>query len=265
MTSEKDRIARAAGVVSAMTLVSRLLGLVREMVFAALIGAGFHSDAFRIAFRIPNLLRDLFAEGALSAAFVPTYAHVLAHEGRDAARALTNRLLTALAALLGTLVVLGIVFAGPIVGKLAPYNVLGLIAIAVIYVAARLFFGVPFRGSHLVFIAGCFLFLTTYLAQGLLISVTTRSQLVAMQVAMVSGLLPSTLLSGFMFPVESMPTIFQWLTAILPARWFMVICRSVFLKGSGLSELWLPFTALTGMMVLMVFASVKRFKRDVEP
>jgi putative peptidoglycan lipid II flippase len=120
MTSEKDGIARAAGVVSAMTLVSRILGLVREMVFAALIGAGFHSDAFRIAFRIPNLLRDLFAEGALSAAFVPTYAHVLAHEGREAARDLTNRVLTTLAALLGALVLLGIAFAGPIVGKLAP-------------------------------------------------------------------------------------------------------------------------------------------------
>jgi len=118
--SEKERIARAAGVVSAMTLISRILGLVREMVFAALIGAGLYSDAFRIAFRIPNLLRDLFAEGALSAAFVPTYAHVLAHDGRDAARRLTNRVLTALAVLLGALVLLGIVFAGPIVHVLAP-------------------------------------------------------------------------------------------------------------------------------------------------
>jgi putative peptidoglycan lipid II flippase len=118
--SEKERIARAAGLVSAMTLVSRILGLVREQVFAALLGAGFHSDAFRIAFRIPNLLRDLFAEGALSAAFVPTYAHVLAHEGRDAARRLTNRVLTALAVLLGALVLLGIVFAEPIVHVLAP-------------------------------------------------------------------------------------------------------------------------------------------------
>jgi hypothetical protein len=64
--TERARIARAAGLVSSMTLVSRVLGLVREQVFAALLGAGFYSDAFRIAFRIPNLLRDLFAEGALS-------------------------------------------------------------------------------------------------------------------------------------------------------------------------------------------------------
>ncbi|HEX7926505.1 MAG TPA: ABC transporter permease, partial [bacterium] len=152
-----------------------------------------------------------------------------------------------------------------IIGKLAPYNILGLIAIAVIYIAARVVFGVPFRGSHLVFIAGCFLFLTAYLAQGLLISVTTRSQLVAMQAAMVSGLLPSTLLSGFIFPVESMPSFFQYLTAILPARWFMVICRSVFLKDSGLGELWLPFLALTCIMLVLTFAASKRFKKDVEP
>jgi ABC-2 type transport system permease protein len=152
-----------------------------------------------------------------------------------------------------------------ILGKLAPYNLIGLLAVAVIYIAARGFFGVPFRGSHLVFVAGCFLFLTAYLAQGLLISVTTRSQQVAMQVAMVTGLLPSTLLSGFIFPIESMPLFFRYLTAILPARWFMVIARSVFLKGSGVGELWLPFTMLTALTVVLVVAAAKRFKKDVEP
>lgn len=152
-----------------------------------------------------------------------------------------------------------------ILGKLAPYNGIGLAAVAVIYVAARGFFGVPFRGSHWVFIVGCFLFLTAYLAQGLLISVLTRSQAVAMQAAMVSGLLPSTLLSGFIFPIESMPVVFQWLTAILPARWFMVITRGVFLKGSGIAELWQPFLALMVITLVLVFAAAKRFKRDVEP
>jgi putative peptidoglycan lipid II flippase len=118
--TEKARIARAAGLISAMTLVSRVLGLVREVVFAALIGAGYHSDAFRIGFRIPNLLRDLFAEGALSAAFVPTYARTQKEGGREAAFALANRVLTLLVALLGGLVVLGIVFAWPLVSALAP-------------------------------------------------------------------------------------------------------------------------------------------------
>jgi putative peptidoglycan lipid II flippase len=118
--SERVRIARAAGLVSALTLVSRVLGLVREVVFAALLGAGLHSDAFRIAFRIPNLLRDLFAEGALSAAFVPAYARALLQEGRPEALRLANRVLTVLALFLGGVVVLGVVFAGPIVAALAP-------------------------------------------------------------------------------------------------------------------------------------------------
>jgi putative peptidoglycan lipid II flippase len=117
--AEKRRIAQAAGLVSAMTLVSRVLGLVREQVFAALIGAGYHSDAFRIGFRIPNLLRDLFAEGALSAAFVPTFASTQKRDGREAAFALANRVLTVLAVLLGCLIVAAVVFAWPIVSALA--------------------------------------------------------------------------------------------------------------------------------------------------
>ncbi|HUL77420.1 MAG TPA: lipid II flippase MurJ, partial [Vicinamibacteria bacterium] len=120
MGSEKARIARAASLVSAMTLVSRIFGLVREMVFASLVGAGDHSDAFRMGFRIPNLLRDLFAEGALSAAFVPTYARTRKEGGPEAAFALANRALTLLALLLGTLVVAAVAFAWPIVSTLAP-------------------------------------------------------------------------------------------------------------------------------------------------
>jgi putative peptidoglycan lipid II flippase len=117
--SERARIARAAGLVSAMTLVSRVLGLVREVIFAALIGAGYHADAFKIGFRIPNLLRDLFAEGALSAAFVPTYARTQKEGGREAAFALANRVLTVLAVLLGGLIVAATVFAWPLVSLLA--------------------------------------------------------------------------------------------------------------------------------------------------
>ncbi len=117
--SERSRIARAAGLISALTLVSRVLGLVREQVFAALVGAGYHSDAFRIGFRIPNLLRDLFAEGALSAAFVPIYVRAMKERGREGAFVLANRVLTFLAVVLAALVVVGIVFAPWIVSALA--------------------------------------------------------------------------------------------------------------------------------------------------
>jgi putative peptidoglycan lipid II flippase len=111
---------KAAGIISAFTLLSRVLGLVREQVFAALLGAGFYADAFNTAFRIPNLLRDLFAEGALSAAFVPTYARALAEGGKPRAHQLASRLVTLLAVVLGGLVVAGLVFAGPLVRALAP-------------------------------------------------------------------------------------------------------------------------------------------------
>jgi putative peptidoglycan lipid II flippase len=113
-------LARAAGLVSALTFLSRLLGLVREQVFAALLGAGMYADAFQAAFKVPNLLRDLFAEGALSAAFVPTYARALAQGGRERAFRMASRLLTVLAVVLGVLVVAGFVFAGPLVRVLAP-------------------------------------------------------------------------------------------------------------------------------------------------
>jgi len=111
---------RAAGLISSLTLLSRLLGVVREQVFAALLGAGLHADAFQIAFRIPNLLRDLFAEGALSAAFVPTYTRTLTEQGPAAAHRLASRLLTFLAVALGLVVLAGIAGAWPLVTQLAP-------------------------------------------------------------------------------------------------------------------------------------------------
>ena len=81
-----ERLASGARRVSALTMLSRLLGLAREQIFALTLGAGLYSDAFLAAFRIPNLLRDLFAEGALSTAFVPTYVATLRRDGRTAAR-----------------------------------------------------------------------------------------------------------------------------------------------------------------------------------
>ncbi len=152
-----------------------------------------------------------------------------------------------------------------IVGKLAPYGVLGITAVAFIYVVARTVFGIPFVGNLAVFGLGSLLFLVTYLAQGLLISVVTRKQVIAMQFSMMSGMLPSNLLSGFIFPIESMPLFFQYFTMLLPARWFMVIARDTFLKGSSLVDLAGPFLALSLICAVMILAAARRFKRDLEP
>lgn len=152
-----------------------------------------------------------------------------------------------------------------ILGKILPYLLLALGGVLFVYLMARIFFHVPFRGSHWVFLLGTLLFLATYLAQGLLISVLTRRQQIAMQFSMMSGLLPSLLLSGFIFPVESMPTFFYYFTAVLPARWFMIISRDVFLKGAGLTDLAIPFAALLGICLVMVNVAVRKFKKDLEP
>ena len=113
------RMASGARRLSALTMLSRLLGLVREQVFAVTLGAGAYSDAFLAAFRIPNLLRDLFAEGALSTAFQPTYVAALHQQGRPAALALTNRVMSTLTIYLGLVALAGIAFPGPVVHLVA--------------------------------------------------------------------------------------------------------------------------------------------------
>jgi putative peptidoglycan lipid II flippase len=114
------KLARSAGLISVATMASRVLGVARETVLAALFGARMEMDAFNVAFRIPNLLRDLFAEGAMSAAFVPTFTRTLTLKGRDAGWRLGNLVINALLVVTGLIVVVGIVFAGPITNAIAP-------------------------------------------------------------------------------------------------------------------------------------------------
>jgi putative peptidoglycan lipid II flippase len=118
--SEDLRVARRAGVVGAATMLSRVLGLIREQVMATLFGAGLATDAFNVAFRIPNLLRDLFAEGAMSAAFVPTFTETRAKGGDDQAWALARQLMAWLIAVLAVICALGFLFAPELVRLFAP-------------------------------------------------------------------------------------------------------------------------------------------------
>ena len=118
--SKETGLARAAGVVSLATLLSRALGLIREQIFAAFFGAGFAVDAFQVAFRIPNLLRDLFAEGAMSAAFVPTLTQVQERQGPEAAMRLANLVVNFLLVTVSVVCLLGILFADRLVPWMAP-------------------------------------------------------------------------------------------------------------------------------------------------
>ena len=109
------RLARSAGVIGVATAGSRVLGLIRDQILAYFFGAGNDMDAFNVAFRVPNLLRDLFAEGAMTAAFVPTFTRYLRLHGRDAAWRLGNLVVNTLAAVTLALVLLGVLFAEPLV------------------------------------------------------------------------------------------------------------------------------------------------------
>jgi len=131
--STSEHLARSAGVTGAATLTSRVLGLARDQVLAALFGAGNDMDAFIVAFRVPNLVRDLFAEGAMSSAFVPTFTRYLTLHGRHDAWRLGNNVLNALLLVTGGLVVIGIVFAEPLVTMYAGdyANVPGKLALTV--------------------------------------------------------------------------------------------------------------------------------------
>jgi ABC-2 type transport system permease protein len=152
-----------------------------------------------------------------------------------------------------------------IIGKLIPYTIIGLAAILLVVLVAILGFDIPFAGNVFLFGVGSFIFLIACLAQGMLISVLIRTQQLSMQIAMITGLLPSLLLSGFIFPLESMPKFFQNFTSILPSKWFMVISRGIFLKGADLLDLKIPFIALFTLSSILIIAATKKFKKDLEP
>src|ERR1700760_880579 len=119
-SSSHESVVRSAGVVSIAVFMSRITGLVRESVMARLFGAGLIYDAFMLGFRIPNLTRDLFAEGALSSAFVPTFTEYLTNRGKEAAARLANLVATALIIVVGAVCALGVIFAPQLVHLMAP-------------------------------------------------------------------------------------------------------------------------------------------------
>ena len=151
-----------------------------------------------------------------------------------------------------------------IVGKVAPYLAVGFVSILAVLLEARLVFDVPLRGSALLLLAEAMLFILVSLALGILISARTSSQRVAMMGALVGTLLPTLLLSGFIFPVESMPWPLQLLSNVVPARWFVHIARSVMLKGVGLAYLWRETLVLSAMAVVLLTLSTRSFRQRLE-
>lgn len=151
-----------------------------------------------------------------------------------------------------------------IVGKVLPYLLLSFINVVIIVFLADRIFDVPFRGSVVLFFGEALLFIVTALSLGILISTVSSTQQSAMMISLGGLLLPTILLSGFVFPVENMPVVLQWISNIIPARWFVIIARGIMLKGIGLDYLWQETLILAGMMVVLLAVSVKKFKVRLE-
>jgi len=144
-----------------------------------------------------------------------------------------------------------------VLSKLIPYYVLGLASTALCVVVAVFGYGLPFHGSVLALFLIASAFLAAVLGQGLLISAGTKNQFVSTQFALLSGFLPSLLLSGFLFEIDSMPTAIQWLTYIVPARYLIPSLQSVFLVGD-VWQLFLPNIAILLLFGAFFFLRVTR-------
>ncbi len=148
-------------------------------------------------------------------------------------------------------------------GKLLPYVVIALVDVALVAVAGRLLFHVPLRGNPALLLAMLLIYLLAALGLGLLISAATRSQQVAYLIALVGTMLPTMLLTGFIFPVLSMPKILQAVVQLHPATHFMVIVRAISLRGAGLADLWPRALALMAVCTAVLTLATVKFKKTL--
>lgn len=146
-------------------------------------------------------------------------------------------------------------------GKLLPYVAIGLFDVAVAALAGVLVFGVPFNGSVVLLAVMTLLFLLGALGLGIFISAAVRSQVLAMQVAMVATYLPALLLSGFLFDIAGMPRVLQAFTYIIPARYYIAVTRGVFLKGVGIEALWIQGVFMVAFAVVGLGLATVAFRK----
>lgn len=151
-----------------------------------------------------------------------------------------------------------------VLGKLLPYLAIGLVDVVVSSILGVLLFDVPFRGSAALLMVLSFFFLTGALGLGIFISAATRSQVLATQVAMMATYLPAFLLSGFMFAIEVMPAPLRAVTYLVPARYFLVVTRGIFLKGVGLDVLWFQGVLMIVFALAGLSLAVVRFRKELE-
>ena len=151
-----------------------------------------------------------------------------------------------------------------IVGKIAPYFLVAVIDMAVVTVVGLLIFDVPFRGSILLFAAFSLVYLFVVLGLGVLISTVSKSQGEAIQLA-IMVLLPQIMLSGMIFPLQSMAAGVRWIGYLLPLTYFVMGMKGIFLKAASAGALAVPLIVLTVMAALIFVLAILRFRRDLAP
>ena len=151
-----------------------------------------------------------------------------------------------------------------ILGKLTPYFLVGMVDMLLSVLAGRFLFDVPIRGSLVLLFGVSAVFLVGALALGIFISTLAKTQLLASQAAFVATFLPAFLLSGFMFDIGNMPRPLQVMTNLIPARHFVTILRGLYLKGTGLAQLWPQCLLLVAFAALMLLLAIRTFKKRLD-
>lgn len=151
-----------------------------------------------------------------------------------------------------------------IAGKVMPYFFLSLINIGVILVLSWLVFGLPVKGSLILLLAETMLYILMSLSLGILISTVSSNMQQAIFISLIGLMLPTILLSGFIFPIENMPKIYDYISMILPPRYFIVIIKNIMVKGTGFIYIWKETLVLAVMTMIFIGLSVKKFKIRLE-
>lgn len=151
-----------------------------------------------------------------------------------------------------------------IVGKVLPYVLLSFINAVTILLMSYFIFGMPVKGSLLLLLLESILFVVMALSLGIFLSTVSKSQQMAMMLSMFALMLPTILLSGFIFPIENMPVPLQVLSNIMPPRWFIIIIKAIMLKGLGLAYIWKETLIIFGMTLFFIALSIKKFKIRLE-
>ena len=263
---EKDVLTGDGGVVqilvdgtetSTMSSVSNYLNTINQNATARILsGIGANGPQYKVRYLFnPELNSRWFAVPGLSAVIIALVAIMLTTLTicREWERGSMEMLLSTPATRLDI-----------IVGKVAPYAILSFVGFILVFVVARVVFGVPMIGSYWQLIFGTWLFILGYLAIGLLISVSTKKQEVAIQYAAIIGLLPTVILSGFVFPIEYMARGYRIVSSMFPARFYMDITRDQFLKGSLFVDIWWMYAILAIQALVILVMCVFRFKRSLE-